>query len=115
MSRTKTPPNFQIDDKGREQSFGPSGFQGDDFQPGADIFNVAGIDPDLPFRCGPGQLRMLETEKNQLFNKGIHQGMVIKLEDFPGHGDDTIQDRAAVLGTGGTLFKEIKDFSDISI
>ena len=71
-----------------------------------------GIDPNLPFRGGSGQLRMLEAECNQLFNKGIHQGMVIQIEDLPGHGDDTIQDRAAVLGAGGTLFQEIKDFSN---
>ena len=59
-----------------------------------------------------GQLRMLKPEGNQLLDKGIHQRVMIELENLPGHGGDTIQDRAAVLVTGGALFKEQENFSD---
>ena len=108
----KDPSQLQVDDQGREQPPGPARFQGDDFQPGADVLDMGRVDPDLPVRIGAGEPRMLKPEGDQLLHKGVRQRVMIQLEDLSGHGGNAIQDGAAVLKTGGAFFQELENVSN---
>ena len=93
----ENPPQLQIDDQCRKQFLGPSGLQGNDLKPRADVLNMTRVHLNLPFGGRSLKIRMLKTEGHKLIDEDVHQRMVVGIKNLSGQCGDAIDDRTPVL------------------
>ena len=89
-------PYLQVDNEGGEQLFCPPGLHGDYRQPGAYVFYMGRVHPDLPFSGRSRHVRVFEAEPYQLVDEGLDQRVVVLVEDFSRNGGDARDDGVPV-------------------